>query len=196
MTRPLIYFVRHGETSWNVERRLQGQTDRPLNKNGIAQATRNGQKLKALIDDISIFDFVASPLIRTSDTMRLLRKAMGLEPDDFRTDRRIIEISFGEWEGSTLPELETHSPGVSKKRDADKWNFVPPGAAAESYEILRRRVLPFVEELVRPTVVVTHGGVIRTIFRQFGGYSEEEASRMHVTQDHVLRFADGELIWL
>ena len=61
---PLVYFVRHGQTDWNAEHRLQGQADVPLNALGRAQAERNGRRLAELIADPTGFDFVASPLYR------------------------------------------------------------------------------------------------------------------------------------
>ena len=99
---PLVYFVRHGQTDWNAEHRLQGQADIALNALGRAQATRNGRKLAELIADPADFDFVASPLGRTRETMELVRAAMGLEPHGYRTDPRLIEVHFGDWQGHTL----------------------------------------------------------------------------------------------
>ncbi len=193
---PLVYFVRHGQTDWNVEHRLQGQADIDLNATGRAQATRNGRKLAELIDDPAAFDFVASPLARTRETMELLRVAMGLPPSGYRTDERLVEVHFGDWQGYTLAELDRISPGATAAREADKWNFVPPGTDAESYEMLARRVLPWFEELSRPTVCVTHGGIFRVLFRMVGKKPKKEAAALDIAQDRVLRFEDNRLEWL
>ena len=77
----LIYMIRHGQTDWNAEGRLQGQQNIDLNALGREQASRNGEDLLALIGDrVGDFAFVASPLARTRETMELLRAAMGLDP--------------------------------------------------------------------------------------------------------------------
>lgn len=193
---PLVYLVRHGQTDWNAEHRLQGQADIDLNATGRAQAIRNGRKLAELIDDPAAFDFVSSPLARTRETMELLRAAMDLPPGGYRTDARLVEVHFGDWQGYTLAELDRIGPGATAAREADKWNFVPPGKDAESYEMLSRRVLPWFEDLRRPTVCVTHGGIFRVLFRMVGKKPKKEAAALDIAQDRVLRFEDSRLEWL
>jgi len=193
---PLVYLVRHGQTDWNAEHRLQGQADVDLNEVGRAQAERNGRKLAELIADPRDFDFVASPLRRTRETMELARAAMGLPPRGYRTDARLIEVHFGDWQGHTLAELDRLTPGATAARVIDKWNFVPPGERAESYEMLSRRAKPWFDELKRPTVCVTHGGIFRILFRIVGRKPQKEAAALDIAQDRVLRFEDGKLEWL
>lgn len=193
---PLVYFVRHGQTDWNAEHRLQGQADIPLNAVGRAQAGRNGRRLAELIADPGSFDFVASPLGRTRETMELARAAIGLPRDGYRVDPRLIEVHFGDWQGYTLAELDRINPGSSGTRALDKWNFVPPGAGAESYEMLFRRVRPWFDELARPTVCVTHGGVFRVLFKLVGKKPIREAAALDIAQDRVLRLKDGGLDWM
>src|SRR5690606_17875731 len=102
----LVYVIRHGQTDWNAEHRLQGQKDIPLNDLGRAQAAGNGRLLKAILGEkIHDFDYVASPLSRTRETMELLRQAMGISPKSYRLDERLVEVSFGDWEGYTIPEI-------------------------------------------------------------------------------------------
>jgi broad specificity phosphatase PhoE len=193
---PLVYFVRHGQTDWNVAHRLQGQADIDLNETGRAQARRNGARLAELIDEPERFDFVASPLRRTRETMELLRKAMDLDPWAYRLDPRLMEVHFGDWQGYTLAELDAKVPGTSAARAMDKWNFVPPGEGAESYEMLSRRLMPWFEELRVPTVCVTHGGFFRVLFKLTGKKPVREAAMLDIAQDRVLRFENGNLEWL
>ncbi|TGZ38122.1 histidine phosphatase family protein, partial [bacterium M00.F.Ca.ET.162.01.1.1] len=87
---PLVYIARHGQTDWNVEGRLQGQADTDINALGRAQATRNGRRLAEFVDKPTYFDFVASPMRRTRETMELMRAAMGLDPLAYRTDPRLV----------------------------------------------------------------------------------------------------------
>lgn len=193
---PLVYIVRHGQTAWNVEYRLQGQADIPLDEEGRRQASANGRHLAELVSDPAAFDFVASPMLRTRTTMELARAAMGLDPKAYRTDPRLMEMNFGDWQGFTMAELEAREPGSTKGRGPDKWDFVPPGKDAESYQMLLERVRPFFEALRRPTVCVTHGGVIRALFRMVENLPKPEAARVDTPQDRILRLKDDRLEWL
>jgi probable phosphoglycerate mutase len=192
----LVYFVRHGQTSWNAEGRLQGQAETDITALGRTQADRNGRLLAGLIQDPSSFDFVASPLRRTRETMERIRTAMGLDPKAYRTDPVLVELSFGAWQGHTFLELEAREPGITKPRSKDKWNFVPPGEGAESYEMLTARIEPWLASVTQQTVCVTHGGVLRTIFRLVDQLPPKRAARLEMPQDKVLRMADNRLVWL
>jgi broad specificity phosphatase PhoE len=193
---PLIYFVRHGQTSWNAEGRLQGQAENDITGIGRRQADLNGAKLRELIADPSEFDFVASPMRRTRETMERVRTAMGLAPDGYRTDPQLVEVSFGDWQGFTFLELEAAEPGITAARTRDKWNFIPPGAGAESYQMLLDRIRPWLDAVSRQTVCVTHGGVMRTIFRILEDTPPKRAATLEIFQDRVLRLENGRLDWL
>ncbi|MER8782663.1 histidine phosphatase family protein [Mesorhizobium sp. M1006] len=193
---PLVYIVRHGQTAWNAEARLQGQADTDLNELGREQASRNGRRLAELIDKPEDFDFVASPMRRTRETMERLRAAMKLDPYAYRTEPLLVELSFGDWQGFTFAELEANNPGSTRRRRLDKWNFQPPGEGAESYPMLLERVKPWFDALDRQTVCVTHGGIMRVMFRLVLGMSEQDAVSMEVPQDRVLRLDGRRLEWL
>lgn len=194
---PIVYFVRHGQTDWNLEHRLQGQAETDINELGREQARRNGLRLKRLIENPALFDFVASPMRRTRETMEILRAAMGLEPTGYHTDARLVEINFGGWQGSTLAELDAREPGTSDRRAQDKWRFLPPGEKAESYEMLSARVRHWFESLERPTVCVTHGGVMRVIIRAVERSLDGSAAAMlAIPQDRILKLENGRLEWL
>ncbi|OBQ69566.1 histidine phosphatase family protein [Mesorhizobium erdmanii] len=193
---PLVYIVRHGQTAWNAELRLQGQADTDLNVLGREQATGNGLRLAELVRDPGEFDFVASPMRRTRETMERIRAAMKLDPGGYRTDPRLVEVNFGDWQGFTFAELETQSPGASRTRALDKWNFQPPGDGAESYQMLLERVKPCFDAFDRKTVCVTHGGVMRTLFRFVLDMAEDEAANLEIPQDRVLKLEGKSLEWL
>ncbi|MEM6461497.1 MAG: histidine phosphatase family protein [Pseudomonadota bacterium] len=194
---PLIYAVRHGLTEWNVEGRLQGARDIPLNTTGRRQAESCGHTLKAHAgQSIGSFDFVASPLLRTRQTMELLRGAMGLDVKNYSTDVRLIELSFGDWEGRTLEEVAAVAPDKVKTRAANKWDFQPPGKHAESYEILSWRVAAWLNEVNRPTVCVCHGGIMRVILHLIAGMPAQEAAEFSIPQDKILKVAGSRLDWI
>ena len=193
---PLVYFVRHGQTDWNAELRFQGQVEIDINDTGRAQARANGKTLTRLIDDPSGFDFVASPLRRTRETMEIVRAEMGVPAAAYRTDSRLVEVHFGDWQGYTIEEIEKARPGAEAERNRDKWEFLPPGPDAESYADLADRVRGWLDEVEGPTVCVTHGGVIRAVFLIAGGLDRHAAAVMTVPQDRILRLAGGKLDWL
>ena len=194
---PLVYFVRHGQTDWNAEHRLQGQADIDLNALGRSQAERNGRKLAELIARPAEFDFVASPLSRTRETMELVRAAMGLPPGGYRTDARLIEVHFGDWQGYTFAELDEHEPRHDRRR-ARSTNGIScrPASAARAMRCCSSASRHGSTSCARPTVCVTHGGVFRVLFRMVGRKPDKEAAALDVAQDRVLRFEDGRLEWL
>ena len=195
----LIYVIRHGQTDWNAQRRLQGQKDIPMNATGLEQARQNGITLQGILGDrIDEFDFVASPLGRTRATMEIIRTAMGLPPLAYRTDPRLVEISFGDWEGSTLKELKATQRARVQERNASKWDFIPPGDDAESYEILSWRTGSWLNSVDRPTVCVTHGGVIRTLFKLMADLPKSTAAEGEIPQDRIVRIETAErtVVWL
>lgn len=192
---PVLYYIRHGETDWNVEARLQGQHDTPMNAKGRAQASRCGEILRDLfardaIDPASL-PYVASPLGRTRETMERLRRALGLDPAAYALDPRLIEVSFGDWEGFTLGELETRCPAQVAARDRDKWGFTPPGA--ESYAVMSLRMRDWYDSLSGDTVVVSHGGTMRALIVQLGIASKEEAPFLDVDQGVVYVIQPGSI---
>jgi broad specificity phosphatase PhoE len=184
----LLYVIRHGQTDWNAERRMQGQRDIGLNDIGREQARLNGLALAAILgENAGSFDYVASPLGRTRATMEILRTAMGLQPDGYRTDERLLEVSFGTWEGSTLKELKVTQPERLAERNAAKWDFIPPGDDAESYEIMSWRIGSWLQSVDRPTVCVAHGGVIRALFRLIADIPKDAAAEGEIPQDRILK---------
>ena len=193
---PLLYIIRHGQTDWNVEQRLQGQAEVDINAVGLQQVRRNAKLLAQVIEDPSEFDFVSSPLRRARETMEHVRRELGLQADGYRTDDRLMELHFGDWQGFTYAELEAGEPGSTIGRHENKWEFVPPGRDAESYARLASRVSEWLAEIDRPTICSTHGGVIRTLFHLIGGISTDEAANIPVPQDQILRVSDGKLQWL
>jgi broad specificity phosphatase PhoE len=194
MPRPILYFVRHGETDWNRERRLQGQHDIPLNDLGRAQASRCGEILRELLRRegraATDYDYVSSPLSRARETMELLREGIGLDPAAYRTDARLMEMSFGRWEGFTFAELQAREAAALAARERDKWGFVLPGG--ESYALLQMRVRDWYEGLKRDSVVSAHGGVCRALIAHLGLARPEAASTGDIGQGCVYLFgSDG-----
>lgn len=187
-----IYFIRHGQTGWNAEGRLQGSRDIDLNATGEGQAAAVAARLAAVAgDDLKDADFLASPLLRTRRTMEILRDALGLSPEAYRTDPRLREIGFGAWEGSTWAEIRRRDPAGAAQRDRTRWSHRPPGAGGESYAMLVERISPLFAELGPRSVVVAHGGVARAMLVALGHLDIYAAPRLGIHQGEVL-VVDGE----
>jgi broad specificity phosphatase PhoE len=194
-----ILFVRHGETAYNFEGRLQGQRDIPLNGKGREQASAVGRALRDLagpeLDRLEAAEaFVASPLSRTRETMQLARAAMGLPPERYHQSAKLKELTFGDWEGLTWPEVETRDPAGAKAREADKWNFVPPNG--ESYAMLVERLRPWLAAQTRDTFVASHGGVARALMTLIAGLDPETAAGVDIWQGRAILFERGGYRWV
>jgi broad specificity phosphatase PhoE len=185
VTKHPVIFIRHGETDWNREVRFQGQQDIPLNATGRRQAERNGRALKGILAERP-WRIVASPLGRTMETLRIALAAAGQPLAPFTTDRTLMEACFGDWEGLTLREIERDHPAMLREREADKWGFVPP--AGESYAALTERVSGWAAKLDAPTLVVSHGGVLRALLHLLGGLPSHDAPHLAAPQDRVILF--------
>jgi broad specificity phosphatase PhoE len=192
----LVYFLRHGETDWNAVRRIQGHLDAPLNDKGRGQAARNGRALAALVADPSAFDYVSSPLVRASETMEIVRRELGLEPQGYRTDLRLREYNLGDWQGSLYDDIEKHFPDLVTEQRRDPWNFTYPGHGGESFALLSARVLAWFSEIERDTVATAHGGVMRVLRRHLLDLSAAEMFKLDIPQDQVLRIENGVLSWV
>jgi broad specificity phosphatase PhoE len=192
-SRRKLYFVRHGETDWNAERRLQGQRDVPLNALGRKQAVRCGELLRDLLAVSGAtpqqFAFTSSPLSRASETMEILRTGLGVAPADYAIDARLAELSFGRWEGLTYKEVRALDRSVLATRERDKWNFQPPGG--ESYAQLLVRVREWHDSVLGDAVVTAHGGVARVLLVLYGLKPPAEAPLGDVAQGVVYEFAPG-----
>jgi probable phosphoglycerate mutase len=190
---PVLYYVRHGETDFNLEGRLQGRRDTELNAHGRRQAAECG----LLLQDLFVRDqrraadlvYISSPLKRARQTMEVLRATLSLDTREYDIDARLAEIAYGDWEGSTLPEIEARSPGILAKRDRDKWDFAPPGG--ESYRQLAARIGDWYASVTRDVVIAAHGGGVRALMALLRILPEDEATRALIEQGVVYVFADG-----
>jgi probable phosphoglycerate mutase len=195
MPHPTLYYVRHGLTNWNIEGRLQGGHDIPLNERGRVQARDCAGILRELFvrDGRAAHDlhYVSSPLVRASETMDIVRSALGLPPGGYVREPRLREIAFGEWEGLTYLDVLKRDKTVVDRREHDKWLFRSPGG--ETYEEVARRVGGWYAALDRDAVVTAHGGTARALVGYLGIAPPEEAAHQPVEQGVVYVFADGRL---
>jgi uncharacterized phosphatase len=145
-----LYLVRHGETDWNSQRRIQGNTDIPLNDTGRRQASTTAHLLARREWD-AIF---SSPLSRAFETASIISSALGMRLP--QAIPAVVERNYGEAEGLDWAEIEAQFPG----------DTVVPGR--ETHEQVASRVIPALVELAQQhpgqaLIVVSHGGVIRSV---------------------------------
>ena len=195
MPMPTIYYIRHGETSWNAEGRLQGAQDIALNERGRRQASDAGRILADLLArdgrDKARLPFVASPLIRARATMELARAELGLPPGDYALDDRLREIGYGVWEGSTLAEMQAADPVLYAKRLTAKWTMAPEGG--ETYAEVQARMRDWYDTVKGDTVAVAHGGTARALMVALGIETPVSAADLLIEQGAVYVFRDGGL---
>ena len=162
MTEPTrIIAIRHGETSWNVDTRIQGHLDIPLSANGRWQAER----LAGALRDEPLAAIYASDLTRAWETAQYVGRAKGIA---VTREIGLRERGFGDFEGKTFAEIEVLLPEQSlrwRKRDPD---FSPTGG--ESLVALRSRVISAAERLAAQhpgelIAMVGHGGVMDVLYR-------------------------------
>ena len=154
-----LYVLRHGQTEWNVERRLQGQRNSDLTSLGRQQATDMGRALAAVLPrDRRAVRFLRSPLGRTRETSLLIGCELRIDPAAWQDDPRLAEHGSGAWEGLTWSEIEHDRPGTYAAWKRDPERHGPPGG--ESHHALERRTASILAEIASSrtcTVVVGHG---------------------------------------
>ncbi len=158
-----ILAIRHGETAWNVDTRIQGHLDIPLNDTGLQQARWLAQ---ALAERDAVQAIYASDLARAHVTAQTIAQAMGLTVS---LHPGLRERAFGDFQGRTFAEIEAELPqeALHWRQRSPEWT--PPGAG-ESLLALRERVLATVEALAsrhvgEQIVLVAHGGVMDVLYR-------------------------------
>ena len=155
-----IYFIRHGETIWNKEKKIQGQSDIPLNEYGKELAHITAEAIKDIPFDI----VYSSPLIRAKETAEILVKNRNLEIYEHPL---LTEMSFGEGEGESLPQIHTHPEMKLHNFIHNPGEYTPP-AGGETFEELYERCKTFIENYILPVeheyasmLIVGHGALIR-----------------------------------
>ena len=158
-----FYFVRHGETDWNKEGRLQGHTNIPLNETGRAQARAAQQ----IIARLPIDQVVTSTLDRAIETAEILCQTSGKE---IMRDARLCERSFGSFEGMDVSIIDKHKHEAIARGETPEENGYPCPPEAEPYADFRQRVLGIIDFYQasfpeQSILFVAHGGLYRVLRR-------------------------------
>ncbi|MFT5706877.1 MAG: putative phosphoglycerate mutase [Oceanospirillaceae bacterium] len=150
-----FYFIRHGQTQWNSEKKLQGRTNIPLNEQGIAQiqAYNLPERLQSL-------QWYSSPLLRARETADLL----GINA---LSENQLIEMNWGDWEGKTLQQVQADDPLNFAQQEAKGLDLLP--CHGESPRMVGTRMTQWAEQLIDMNAnqnigCVSHKGVIRAVY--------------------------------
>jgi len=172
--------LRHGDTAWSAEGLIQGRTDVPLSDAGRA-AVRAFQ-LPPTCHGMRV---VTSPLGRCVETAALLGDAHA------EREPRLVETSWGAWEGRRLADLRAELGAAMAENEARGWDFRPDGG--ESPRDVMARVRSWLEELAVPTLAITHRGVIRAVYAAAAGWDlrGKPPARLHWDAVHLFRIGAG-----
>lgn len=177
----LVALLRHGDTAWSAEGRIQGRSDVPLSDAG--RAALAGFRLPPICADMHV---LTSPLLRCTETAALIGSPRApVEP-------RLVEMHWGAWEGSLLAELRAELGEAMRANEARGWDFRPAGG--ESPREVLARVQGWLRDCDRPTLAVTHRGVIRAVFAAATGWDLRGAppAKLDWHAVHLFRLgADG-----
>ncbi|THD55595.1 histidine phosphatase family protein [Phenylobacterium sp.] len=185
----MIYLIRHGQTEFNRERRIQGHVDSALTELGVRQAKAMGRLLRDLIRDSAGWRIVSSPLGRARSTAEIIADALKGPQVEF--DDRLKEMSWGSHDGRLRAELETEHPETFGRTG---WAFDAP-TDGESYEDVQTRVGAWLAELPpepeRRIVAVSHGIAGRVLRGLYANLPRDEAGQQDVPQDAVFALLHG-----
>ena len=173
-----LYFVRHGQTVWNVENKICGVTDSPLTPLGHEQARELGRNI--LAQGIQADQILCSPLSRARDTAQEIAAITGLP---VTVEPRLIEQNFGKWEGTARNGREFL---------ADKRNFVTDYDGGESMVRVCQRIYNLLDELKATPdqvyLLVAHNGIARAVNSYFSSMSNEAYASFGIHNCQILRY--------
>lgn len=178
-----LALLRHGETIWTRDKRVQGRTDVPLSESG----TRVLSSCRLPPPWAAVQQVVTSPLARCRQTATALGLVSAV------VEPRLVEMDWGEWEGGRLADLRAELGGSMADNEARGFDFQPPGG--ESPRMVLARVRPWLLQQAASgsaTVAITHRGVIRVVFALATGWNMlgRPPAKLDWTALHVFSLAD------
>ena len=175
-----FYFIRHGETVWNVENKICGATDIELTQRGHEQAIETGKKI--LAEGIKADKILASPLVRASETARHISEITGIPTE---IEPRLKEQNFGIWESTPRDGAEFHE---AKKDMASRFQ------TGESMLQLAQRIYNLIGDIKNGdeiVILVAHNGITRMVESYFREMDNEEFSSCGIKNCEIKRYDFG-----
>lgn len=187
-----LYLVRHGETDWNLENKIQGQTDIPLNDNGRKQARELADKVSRELGGIR--KIYSSRQKRAQETAQIIGSKLSVFPIVYQG---LEEICLGEWEGYTWKQVKEVFAEEYQIWHQNRRYQVPP--KGESYQQLLDRLLPALDDIIRKEgqdiLVVTHSAVIMTLMSYVYDTPFEDMARNYKTGNAAIVELDTDLLY-
>ncbi|WP_026504598.1 histidine phosphatase family protein [Butyrivibrio sp. NC3005] len=172
-----FYFIRHGETVWNVENKICGATDIELTPKGHEQAIETGHKI--LTEGIKADEILSSPLVRASETARHISEVTKIP---MRIEMRLIEQNFGRYESTPRDGLEFHEA---------KKNFASRFSTGESMMQMAQRIYNLLDDIKnsdKTYILVAHNGISRIVESYFREMDNEEFSSFGIKNCEIRRY--------
>ena len=191
---PEVYFLRHGQTEWNLQGRFQGQKDSPLTALGRVQAEDQGRLLRALIADWRAVDVWVSPLGRTRKTAEIALRNVPAMPEIVP---ELAEINVGGWQGLRRAEIEKLEPRLAIGSQSERLRCILAAPGGESYDAFSARIRSVLEAARRPTVIVAHGIVGRVLRGLWLGLERSQLAGLPGGQGCIFHLKEGreEVLW-
>lgn len=186
-----IYLLRHGQTQFNKEQRLQGHCNSDLTTLGLKQANAMANTLATILEQPKDWTLYSSPLGRALHTAQIISERLSLPRHAICQDKRVMEIGLGEWEQQSAPELARQYPHISQQ--VLSWYLKAPGA--ERLSDAQARLASWLQDPALPqlVIVVAHGLSGALLRGVYGGLEEEAVWAQEIPQDAFFKLQDGQI---
>ncbi|MGY3858439.1 histidine phosphatase family protein [Aeromonas intestinalis] len=187
----IIYLLRHGQTRYNAEQRLQGRCNSDLTVKGEAQAIAMGDRLREILDEPEQWTLYASPLGRARQTAEFVCQQLGLDSERIVWDERLVELGMGEWESCRVPDLLEDHPTLDISQP-DWYLQAPAGESAGS--IQHRAQSWLMDSAIAERAIVVSHGLLGAMLR--GAYADLDYATtwsQELPQDAFFKLSGGRI---
>lgn len=185
-----IFLLRHGQTVFNAQQRLQGHCNSNLTELGQQQASAIGSSLKNKLANKRQWTIYSSPLGRAIQTAEIIAQQIGIDSSEIVQDVRLQEFCLGDWEKAYIPDLKIIQPRLCEQRD---WYLMAPNA--ESYYAVKDRIEDFLADIsVSDNAIVISHGLTGAVFRGvYLGMTYNEVFSQDLPQDAYFLLANDKI---
>lgn len=187
----VIYLMRHGETEWNRDGRMQGRQDSPLTQRGVKQASAMGRLLATLVTEPEAVPIWCSSLGRARQSCSLVCDALGRSLETVRFDDRLIEIDDGRFAGMTATEAVLYDRSAWERRRRDPFRNAAPGGESWCGVFERANAWLASVDLGDETVVIAHGVFNRMLVAAACRLDPETLLGFPAPQDAIIHISAG-----
>ncbi len=188
---PSLLLIRHGETQWNKEGRLQGQQDTPLSLTGIRQCQAVADNVKGILQSFEQHHYWMSPLARTQQTASICAAVWGVPFRRFQRDPALMERHYGKWEGHTLSEVAEHMTAEYLAFQTDRWHYASPGgeSLAQVYQRAQQWLTVLPSDGLH--IVVSHSGCLAALHSLYCQTDKQQTANLEIVQTSSILLHQG-----